>query len=430
MIISRRFPLSGEKIIWRRLFVLLLFAVCIIMAGCDKKEKQQNNNIASQEQGGEAGTPGNASGSGMSEEDVQYIQPRMSLKGKEMLRSNNALAFVDTETGDMMYVCSIPGCTHSDREKCTALQYSSECPVLYNDRIYVFMKNDEGNAALYSLNIDGTDIREHCSFGEYSRESAFGCFGSVRVGDKLYFAVNYLKQEVDYDSRYVKTEFESLSLFEYDFTTDTSRELYKGEKGYSVGYGVQLYYSAGKLVLNYYLTKKSPEDIGYSIEEYMDLILNGRNEEFMDLLEQMEHTYYVYEIDIESGERKQYTGDGSVIGYQEGRLLLITDNENCGWYDMETGEITVVSEETCRKYRQLDGVIVIGTGDVHTEETYLLLFEGEEEPVKWTRTKNDLNFHIECAGDELLYIAWSPAGRDSSGEEWIFEFVDREEFLK
>lgn len=413
--------------IWNRLCLLLVFVVCVLATGCSQKDSVPEP----QEQENKVSTPGeNTSGGETPREDVQYIQPNMSLKGKEMLLSGNALTFKDTETGDVMYVCSIPGCTHTDWQKCTALKYCGECPVLYNDRIYVFLQNDEGNASLFSLNIDGTDIREQCSFGEYSQESAFYCFGSVRVGDKLYFAVNYLKQSVDYNSQYVKQEFESLSLFEYDFTTGKSRELYKGEKGYAVSYGVQLYYSAGKLVFSYDLQKKSPEDVGYTVEEYMNLLMNGTNEELLELFEQMDYTVYTYEIDIESGELNRYSGDGRVIGYQKGKLLLTTENENPVWYDMETEQTTVVSEETCRKYIQIDGVIVIGIGDVHTEETYLLFFEGEEEPVKWTRTKDNLNFQIECAGDESLYIAWSPAWKDSVGEEWIYEFVNREDFLR
>lgn len=244
----------GKERLWKRLRLLFVFAVCALAAGCSQKDPVPEP----QEPEVEISTPADPAEDETPREDVQYIQSNKSLKGKEMLLSENALIFKDTETGDVMYVCSIPGCTHSDWQTCMALMCCGECPVLYNDRIYVFMQNDEGNASLFSLNIDGTDIREQCSFGEYSQESAFYCLGSVRVGDKLYFAVNYLKQSVDQNSQYVKQEFESLSLFEYDFTAGTSRELYKGEKGYAVSYGVQLRYSAGKLLLSYDLQKKVP----------------------------------------------------------------------------------------------------------------------------------------------------------------------------
>ncbi|MDO4318446.1 MAG: hypothetical protein Q4C48_09605 [Lachnospiraceae bacterium] len=421
----------GKESLWKRLCLLFVFTVCALAAGCSQKDPVPEP----QEPEVEISTPADPAPTDPAEdetprEDVQYIQSNKSLKGKEMLLSENALIFKDTETGDVMYVCSIPGCTHSDWQTCTALRCCGECPVLYNDRIYVFLQNDEGNASLFSLNIDGTDIREECSFGEYSQESAFYCLGSVRVGDKLYFAVNYLKQSVDQNSQYVKQEFESLSLFEYDFTAGTSRELYKGEKGYAVSYGVQLRYSAGKLLLSYDLQKKSPEDVGYTMEEYMSLLMSGTSEELLELYEQMDYTNYNYEIDIESGERREYSGEGRVIGYQKGRLLLTNENQNPVWYDMETEKTTVISEEICRKFFQLDGVIIIGTGEVHTEETYWLLFEDKDEPVQWTRTKENLDFQVECAGDESLYIAWLPAWKDSFGEEWIYEFVNREDFLR
>lgn len=429
---------------------VLLFAACILSAGCGKIRKSTDTD--SQGQGGEAGTPGTSSeentpgtsgggtsGYGMPEEDVQYIEGWKSLKGKEMLSTNSGIMTItDVETGYFMYVCSIPGCTHAG-EACPARKYNGLCPMIYNDRVYTFLNNDDNYTALYSMNIDGTDIQECCNFGEYSSYLGLDIFGSVRVEDKLYFVIDYFKQSFDTDSGYVKQEFDYICLYEYDLTTEEVKKYFQSENAYQTS-GGRLYYSAGRLAFDYSIYEKSPEDIGYTTEEYMNMLSNGSADALLELWNEMGWKHIIVEVDVANaadGEVNMYddeAGYRALWGYQNGKLLLGSeeDNEELVWYDMRTQKVTDIPETSgFRGAAQLNGVIVVNCKSPDTfGQKYLMFFEDREEPAEWTRTREDMDFSIECSGDEILYISWRPTGKDSVDTEWTYEYVNREEFLQ
>lgn len=393
----------------RKLFCL--FFICVLLAGCGKKSEPQNTE--SVPQGGEEATVDDGG-------SLQYILPGSSLTGNKILSADgleidSTLRLVNTETGEKTLVLNVSarinvymgdGVYYTQAE---GIAY----PFLYNGRVYVVVsritEDSDGNpeAVLYSMSSEqnGSDLQECFSFGKCT---AIAYLKAVRVEEKLYVPIQYRESGNSY-----------FTVYEYDLSSGEGKEIFRSGEGY---YGYQMCYTDGKLA------------VGYTTEEY-DL-LYAAPDELNACWKVPNQDSYISVIDLEGKEETaEYTEDWKLLGSNNEKLLVwSSDFTKCCWLDPETGELTesVVQDFICMVYQYDEGVIVGCTSgeDGNYKNKYYIFRSGKSEPEEWISADEEYNFWIECAGNEKLFIAWVPARKEYSEEDYKYEFVDKAEFLQ
>ena len=124
---------------------LLLIALCFLYAGCGEKTDNWDQSKYDKQ---------NASFT-LSHGYAQICDNILYFRGE----SDHFLRYLDLESGESMVLCMKPECLHND-ETCSAyLSWVFPGLSLWNERIYRIQKEMDETCALYSENIDGSDLR-------------------------------------------------------------------------------------------------------------------------------------------------------------------------------------------------------------------------------------------------------------------------------
>lgn len=409
------------------LCLVFALAVCGLFTGCGKKTGKQQD-TGSVPQGGDEEETVDDGGS------LQYILSDSSLTGNKMLYfdgtgMDSILRLINTETNEKASVISVTTrimeynegngyYTQSDR---------NTFPFLYNGRIY-FVASGVGEdvygnygVMLWSISPEqnGSDLKGCFQFGAYT--TAAYLINAIRIEEKLYVPIQYRKPELDENGWEVGLDATYFSVYEYDLSTGAGKEIFRTEEDY---YGYQMCYTEGKLAVAY--TKEDTSFL-YGFSDEANAFWKVPNQESI-----------ISVIDLESKTAVEYTENRKLLGANNGEFLVLSsDYMTCSWFEPETGNLTEVwntgdEDILCMVY-QFDEGVVIGCGSGKSgnfKNKYYIYREGKNEPEEWTRTDEEYNFYIQCAGNEKLFITWVPARETYSEEDCKYEFADKEDFLK
>lgn len=374
------------------------------------------------------------------EKEICYIDYDSSLNGVLLFSTGDKLSFTDLKEGGKGYVCNIPGCFHDGKNKeCPAVKYAGAFyPFEYGEKIYFLFKtqgaeflNDTGTSyKLIEMNKDGSDYKEIYSFGE-NEAPCIGGKSALRVNDKMYFSMLYLKREID-ENGYDNIRESRALIYEFDILNMKVSQIYKAEKGYSEAIP-DLWNGGDKLIVSLEYQKNSLEDSGYTNEEWMNIIMNSANmsaEEWKTVYEKIGLTYAVSIINKKDYSAETTAPSWKIMGVWDDKLIVQDDDElnkthdlKFEAYDFRTKTYTdVPSPFEDYRVEPFSGGVILKNNE---KNEYSVLKDGNHEPGP-VRTK-EKEFAIFKESKDYFYLAWF--GQDE-GPFDNYELVEKKTILE
>ena len=371
------------------------------------------------------------------------------------------MTVIDRKTGDQSVICNVPGCIHNtpacEGSDCMNSSGSDICfakthaptgvnvTALYNGK-YVFsycpkqLASDAGNTYLGIVNLDGSDYKEVYRWTDYVVVTNFA--DEVLINGHLYFSTveektgePIVEEAEDGIHTYMNIESAELCLYDLDFESEKVECLYR--KHFDVDhdpYAYTVQYSDERVLLGYRYKNKTLQDIGMTMPEYMELA--GKSLESSLQIEKRFDVRYdtvIYDIEkrtaqvVEDALEQRYLRAGfagkafyGVVTYDE---LYMTEVRVM---DLQTQEIKSVETPWKIEYGSADFLIMRPDPSQGNDIWYMLTSDGVVH--KGDFSSKGFYPLIQQEVPEMLYIAWVPIGRDSTSEEWKFEYIPREAF--
>ncbi|MBR5348524.1 MAG: hypothetical protein IK125_04740 [Lachnospiraceae bacterium] len=356
------------------------------------------------------------------------------------------MTVIDRETGDRKIICNVPGCRHSreDNAVCFAAKHiptDGNIRALYKEK-YAFdcRSRQSGGKALGIVNLDGSDYKEIYRWPSEVSTSNFA--GEVLINGHLYFCMVEEKQgepiveeAEDEIHTYMNIESAELCLYDLDFESEKVECLYRKHfDGDHDPYAYTVQYSDKRVLFGYRYKNKTLQDIGISMTEYMEQSrLSLENVLEMEKRFDVRYDTVIYDIEKRTAQvvedaleqrnlRAGFTGKAfyEVVTYDEPSITEVRV------MDLQTQEIKRVETPWKIEYGSADFLIMRPDPPQGNDIWYMLTSDGDVR--KGNFSSKGFYPLIQQEVPELLYVAWVPIGRDSTSEEWKFEYIPREAF--
>ena len=356
------------------------------------------------------------------------------------------MTVIDRETGDRRIICNVSGCRHSreDNAICFAATHiptDGNIRALYKDK-YVFdcRLRQSGGGVLGVVKLDGSGYREIYRWPSEVSTSNFS--GEVLINGHLYFCMVEEKQgepiveEVEDEIHtYMNIESAELCLYDLDFESEKVECLYRKHfDGDHDPYAYTVQYSDKRVLFGYRYKNKTLQDIGMSMTEYMEQSrLSLENVLEIEKRFDVRYDTVIYDIEKRTAQvvedaleqrclRAGFAGKAfyEVVTYDVSSITEVRV------MDLQTKEINRAETPWKIEYGSADFLIMRPDPPQGNDIWYMLTSDGVVR--KGNFSSKGFYPLIQQEVPELLYVAWVPIGRDSTSEEWEFEYIPRETF--
>lgn len=320
-----------------------------------------------------------------SENESRIINPSKNISnhGELYLDSEDRLNFMDYESGNNVFICSSPNCTHTDSETCSAFGMGRR-QVLYKNYIYFILSETvyEGDKLTQNMSIcradtDGSNRKTVIIEKEFHEGAS--SVNALVVGDELYFCASRDKFD-DYGT----TGFNEIYLFKFNMKEERLEKITEICHGYHGGVWIYGFWK-GRIYFNYCaFDHELAEDEQAALEKnkiYTYRTYDIESGEFEDWEQPVSAVYvgkgyFVYEKEngvsvIDESGKETYFEDflySSTLEIFDGKIFSPYGKK---WGDIDTGEIHALNvSNTCDSIRDYfdDSFIV---------KTYALSDEGQ-----------------------------------------------------